>query len=197
MRPALCAALTIALVPRSALPAEEGFFREAEALGIVEAVKASGLPERTQRRIATAIVREARANELDPLLIVAVIRIESAFDSFAVSRVGALGLMQVMPQTGHYWAARRGGRLGRATNLFDAELNIELGASYLKHLMVEFGTLEAALVAYNAGPGKAKRILSDRRSRKKYLAGYPKRVVADYHRLRAAAPAPAEGAPSR
>lgn len=160
-------------------------YEQAEAMGLTALVAASRLPDRQQRRLAVAIVREARRNGLDPLLVAAVIRCESAFDSYAVSPVGAMGLMQVMPATGGWLMARRGEDLRRKHNLFDVELNVELGASYLAEMIRQFGTVERALVAYNAGPGAAKKILASPQSRRKFMAGYPKAVTAEYRRLKA------------
>jgi soluble lytic murein transglycosylase len=160
------------------------FYREAQALGIVDAVRDSGLPEHSQRRVAAAIVRHARRNRLDPLLIVAVIRTESSFDNYAKSWVGAMGLMQITPQTGQWVATKARSRLGKATNLYDAELNIELGTAYLASLVSRFGTLELALAAYNVGPAALKKILADRSARRRFLAGYPARVVRQLNKLR-------------
>jgi soluble lytic murein transglycosylase len=159
--------------------------RQAEGLGVTWAVEASGLTPRQQRAVSIAIVREAERNGLDPLLIVAVIRTESSFDSYAVSGVGAMGLMQVMPHTGRYLLSKRGQRLLRKTLLFDPELNVELGAGYLADLIRRFGSVEHALVAYNAGPSLARRILRERASRERFLAGYPNKVVTLHKRLRA------------
>jgi soluble lytic murein transglycosylase len=164
---------------------EEDLYSEAVSLGITEAVKASRLPDRQQRRIAIAIVREAQRNGLDPLLVVAVIRTESSFNNYASSHVGALGLMQVMPETGRFWAEKRGTKLADGKHLYDSELNIELGTSYLASLIKRFGSVEAALVAYNAGPSAARRILAQSDARKRFLAGYPKKVVAELARLKA------------
>jgi len=160
-------------------------FEEAERMGVVAVVKKSGLPDRQQRRLSVAIVREARANGIDPLLVLAVIHCESGFDAFAVSPVGAMGLMQVMPNTGDWLMTRRGGELRRRTNLFDTELNVEIGSAYLSELIRDFGTIERALVAYNAGPGAAAKILSRAPSRQKFLAGYPAKVMGEYRRLKA------------
>ena len=136
--------------------------------------------------MAIAIVREAEANGLDPLLVVAVIRAESSFNAYAVSGVGAMGLMQMMPTTGSFLATQRGTTLRHRQTLFDAELNIELGTAYLASLLREFGTVEAALLAYNGGPSYARRVLRNR--------GGPEapggRVSARRHAGVAAAPAP-------
>ncbi len=164
---------------------DEAFYQEAQRLGVADAVKASRLPERQQRRVAVAIVREAQRNNLDPMLVIALIRCESSFNNYAVSPVGAMGLMQVMPDTGTYLAGKAGFRLGRSTNLFDAETNIELGTAYLADLIQRFGGLEKALVAYNAGPGMAKRILAKKDVRKKFMAGYPAKVVGEFRKLKA------------
>ncbi len=161
----------------------QALYERALELGVVEAVKASKLPERQQRRIAIAIVREAELNDVDPLLIVAVIQVESAFNTNAVSPVGALGLMQVMPATGRWLAERRGAPLKRTSHLFDSELNIELGTTYLSELIARFGRVDEALAAYNAGPTGAKRILAKRDTRVRFMAGYPTRVLEEFRKL--------------
>src|SRR5215468_1390514 len=61
---------------------EERWYGEADALGIPDVLRHSALTERVQRRVAIAIVREAEANGLDPLLVVAVIRAESSFNAY-------------------------------------------------------------------------------------------------------------------
>jgi soluble lytic murein transglycosylase len=155
----------------------------AVALGVADAVEATGLPARTQRRIAIAIVREAEKNGLDPLLVTALIRVESSFNNYAVSPVGARGLMQVMPDTGSYLLASREQTLRRPSHLFDSELNIELGTFYLADLIRRFHSVEAALVAYNAGPGAARRILKCPQSRARFVAGYPRKVLTEMEKL--------------
>jgi peptidoglycan lytic transglycosylase len=160
-------------------------YEEAESLGVVSLVKKSRLPDRQQRRLAVAIIREAQANGLDPLLVLAVIHCESGYDPFAVSPVGAMGLMQLMPDTGDWLLSRRGLELRRRNNLFDVELNVEIGAAYLAELIREFGSIERALVAYNAGPGAAERILARAPQRKKFMQGYPAKVMGEYRKLKA------------
>jgi soluble lytic murein transglycosylase len=167
------------------LEEEAALYAEGERLGVVTAVQASRLPERQQRRLAMAIVREAQRNGVDPMLVVAVIRCESSFNNYAVSHVGAMGLMQVMPDTGTYLADKAGFKLQRHTNLFDSELNVELGTAYLADLIARFGTVEKALVAYNAGPGLAKKILAKKDKRERFMAGYPAKVMREFRRLKA------------
>jgi len=94
----------------------------------------------------TAFVQEAaRTHGVDPRLVAAVARRESAWNTRAVSPVGACGVMQLMPATAQY--------LG-VTNVFDPRENILGGTRYLRTLLDTFdGDLDLALAAYNAGPG--------------------------------------------
>ncbi len=90
-------------------------------------------------------VREAASTfDLDPALIRAVIQAESAFDPWAVSRAGAQGLMQLMPELSKEFGVN---------DPFDPRQNILAGAEYLKQLLDRFeGNMELALASYNAGP---------------------------------------------
>jgi soluble lytic murein transglycosylase-like protein len=97
--------------------------------------------------VAPLIEGAAKAHDLQPKLIRAVIEQESGFRPCAVSATGAEGLMQLMPDTAE--------QLG-VSDPFDAGQNIEAGAKYLKDLIDKFkGDLAQALGAYNAGPGAA------------------------------------------
>ncbi len=89
------------------------------------------------------IERAALSAALEPNLLRAVIVVESGFNSRAVSKRGAVGLMQLMPAT----ASRFG-----VSNLYDPRENVHAGARYLKFLMDRFGhNVQLALAAYNAG----------------------------------------------
>ena len=94
--------------------------------------------------------RTAARHGLDPMLVAALIRQESTFQPDALSHVGAIGLMQVLPRTGKKLARRLKLRYSRA-KLFEPEYNLQLGTLYLADLMREFGKPEAALAAFNAG----------------------------------------------
>lgn len=91
----------------------------------------------------TLIDETARAYRLPPALVKAVIAAESAFDPEAVSRKGAQGLMQLMPQT----AAELG-----VDDPLEPESNVRGGAGYLRAMIDRYGDLSRALAAYNAGP---------------------------------------------
>ena len=96
-------------------------------------------------------VRSAAArNQLDPMLVAGLIRQESAFESSAMSRAGAMGLMQLMPKTALKLARQLKVRYARA-RLTDPGYNLKLGSRYLAGLIQAYGTPEEALAAYNAG----------------------------------------------
>jgi hypothetical protein len=88
------------------------------------------------------VQRAAELHELDPLLVHSVIKAESAYNPFAISPKGALGLMQLMPST-----ARRFG----VTNSLNLSDNLQGGVRYLRYLMDLFGDANLAVAAYNAG----------------------------------------------
>ena len=102
-------------------------------------------PSLTLRSI---IEEAARAYSLDPALVNAVIRVESSFNPYAVSRKGAQGLMQIMPETADSLGIR---------NVFNPRENIFGGCKYLRKLLDDHnGNLRLALAAYNAGPTAVK-----------------------------------------
>lgn len=105
--------------------------------------------------VAQAIEEESKAANLDPMLVMAVIQVESEFREGATSIVGARGLMQIRPVTLQWVAQREGVKLSQAELAADPSLNVRLGVRYLKYLREFFrGRLDYALMAYNAGPNK-------------------------------------------
>jgi soluble lytic murein transglycosylase len=98
------------------------------------------------------IVRgHAKNYRLDPSLLAAVIYQESKFDAGARSTSGAIGLMQLLPDTAQGIAVRSGGTTFVVDDLYEPELNVRYGAWYLRHLLDKYGDEATALAAYNAG----------------------------------------------
>ncbi|MBF0281357.1 MAG: lytic transglycosylase domain-containing protein [Zetaproteobacteria bacterium] len=105
----------------------------------------------------------AKKKNIPESWVLAVIRQESSFDDFAHSRVGARGLMQLMPATGKHVAKKMDEPLHSSNELFDPQRNIRLGTSYLGDLTHRFeGQLALAAAAYNAGPSRVSRWLKER-----------------------------------
>ena len=99
----------------------------------------------------------------EPALTLAVIRQESSFEQTARSRVGALGLMQLMPRTARQIARVLKVRYARSRLTKEPDFNLRLGASYLKSQLEAFGgSYVLALAAYNAGPHRVSRWLKER-----------------------------------
>jgi peptidoglycan lytic transglycosylase len=102
--------------------------------------------------------REAEEWGLDPLVMAALIRQESAFKADIVSHAGAVGLMQVMPPTGAQLARAHGPAGFRRGNLTAPEVNLHLGAAFFVEMSARYdGELPLVLSAYNAGPTRASR----------------------------------------
>lgn len=99
-------------------------------------------------KLLESIESIAEAQGLDPNLVKAMVKAESGFKPKAVSPKGAMGLMQLMPETAD--------RLG-VKDPFDPEENVAGGVKFLKGLLKEFKDPEKAIAAYNAGPGAVKR----------------------------------------
>ena len=108
------------------------------------------------------VYRESSRHDLDADLVLAVMQVESAFDRFAISRVGAQGLMQIMP----FWRQE----IGRPRdNLTEVETNVRYGTTILAHYLdVADGDLVDALARYNGSRGRLK---------------YPERVVSAWRRV--------------
>jgi soluble lytic murein transglycosylase len=103
------------------------------------------------------IFRYAQANSLDPFLVAAVIRTESRFVVGARSPKGAMGLMQMMPDTGQWVAAQIDYPSFSAAMLTDPEVSIRFGTWYLASLKHEFQNNDIlALAAYNGGRGNVR-----------------------------------------
>ena len=109
------------------------------------------------------IAAAARKSGIDPYLVLSVIRQESYFDKGAVSRAGAVGLMQIMPQTGRNLARSMGVRPYERGQLLDPNVSIRMGTRFLGEQVRSFAEgparlvgFELGLAAYNAGPQVAR-----------------------------------------
>lgn len=109
------------------------------------------------------ILQEAKRNQLDPAMVFAVTRQESAFVTNAKSSSGALGLMQLMPATAQLVAKKNQMKLKGHTSLFEPATNIRLGAHYLKMMLDSHENHPIlAAAAYNAGPGRIRKWLPEK-----------------------------------
>lgn len=135
-----------------------------------------------RRQVGVAIAEEARQAGFDPLLVLAIIDVESDFSEDAVSNRGARGLMQIKPSTLYFLAQREGFRLSREEVAADPALCVRLGIRYLRWLNNRFGDLDVALMAYNAGPARIRQALKEKSL--DAFRRYPQLVRRDYWRFR-------------
>lgn len=138
------------------------------ALGLGGQTRAA-LPQKTKEKVHKAALR----TNLDPNLVLAIVEAESNYDPKAKSRVGAEGLMQLMPKTAGSLAV---------PNSFHILSNVTGGCEYFRRLLTEFQSVELALAAYNAGPANVKKyggIPPFKETRR-----YVKKVIAIYKRNR-------------
>ena len=103
------------------------------------------------------IEAHARNYRLDPALLAAVVYTESKFDPSARSAAGAVGLMQLLPETAKGIALRTGGARFEVSDLLDPEINVRYGSWYLRHLLDRYGDERTALAAYHAGQANVDR----------------------------------------
>lgn len=115
------------------------------------------------KKYSDLVEQYAAQYDVPPHLVYAVIRTESSFDSQAQSGVGAIGLMQIMPDTFKWLQSKtpEKEKLDKS-ELYDAETNIKYGTFFLSLLREEFGSDRLAIAAYHAGRGRVNQWLDDR-----------------------------------
>jgi soluble lytic murein transglycosylase len=147
-----------------------------DIIDVVLAQRAPDLGLTLRHQLGVAIAEEARRAGYDPLLILAIINVESDFDEEAVSPKGARGLMQIQPTTLYFLAQQHGLRLSREEVATDPALQVRLGMND------RFGNLDLALMAYNAGPAKIRRALQSGEA--EVFRRYPALVRRDFRSFR-------------
>ena len=142
--------------------------------GVIVGCNSNKHLDRKARLYKKTIQIYSRIYDVDPELIHAIVRQESCFNEGAHSRVGAIGLMQLMPQTA----------LGlRINDPWNPEHNIQGGIKYIAQMMKRFnGKPKLAIAAYNAGPGNVRKYRGIPPF--KETRNYVKKVYAEYQRLK-------------
>jgi len=132
--------------------------------------------------LAYTIAKESKQHHIDPYLILAMIKTESSFRIKVVSYKGAVGLMQLLPDTAYYISDKRSDlNLNKRHELFDPVANIRVGINYFAYLKDKFnGNEKYAIMAYNFGPTNLKKYLARNYSLPSF---YYNRVMASYKNI--------------
>ncbi|HET9481005.1 MAG TPA: lytic transglycosylase domain-containing protein [Candidatus Polarisedimenticolia bacterium] len=180
VRPALCLVLVAVTSVASSMLVEPAWapedpWRQVAELAVARGprIEAAGLLDDLMRRhavrltddqmlrIADAVAAESIRHRIDPGLLLSVILTESSFKADAVSHKGAIGLMQLLPSTAASIADELDVDWAGDFRLLDPQVNIAMGAYYLRKLLVIFDDdLNLALTAYNKGPGYVQNMLA-------------------------------------
>ena len=156
--------------------------RESITVGKLIAAKVDG-SEWSQRRIrdlSLYIVLKSRETGISPYLVLSLIEVESQFNPAAVSPKGAVGLMQLMPETARQMAQDMGVPHDHAYDLVDPRVNVALGINYILHLKKLYSSKQHILAAYNLGPAALQRRL---KSGGPVPRAYYQKVMEAYKRL--------------
>lgn len=137
--------------------------------------------------VAAAVYEEALAARLDPLLVLAIIEVESGWDPDAVSHADAHGLMQLLLPTLEFEATRSA---LDSVDAHDPVVNVRAGVRVFGRLVRQFSDHDLAMVAYNAGPGRVSRYLRSEQGIPDRLWEYPRAIRRAEARLRARVNAP-------
>jgi soluble lytic murein transglycosylase-like protein len=156
--------------------------RDASILEILSVLdkRKTDLASVAKEDLAEAIYDESMRYSYDPKLTMALIDAESNFFNWAVSKRGAKGLMQIMPEVAQELAQQLGIEWMGDRTLFNPDLNVRMGLFYLSQLAKDFNDLGTALTAYNYGPNYVKALLD---KKEKLPTDYYKTVLSAYRAL--------------
>ncbi|MGH7770622.1 MAG: lytic transglycosylase domain-containing protein [Candidatus Binatia bacterium] len=160
---------------------EAGARKIHETFSIYSVLNSQGvdLSEASVWNVAETILEESLKQSLDPMLVMAIIKVESGFRHKAVSSQGARGLMQIRPIVASALAEDLGlKRWEGEKSLDDPVMNVKLGVFYLGYLKERFRNLKLALTAYNSGPSRVKKTIDNGEA---LPLGYASRVLSAYH----------------
>lgn len=113
------------------------------------------------KKFEAEIKASAEEFDIEEELVFAVVKCESSFKKDAKSSAGAIGLMQIMPDTGE-WLGDKLGLEIKIDDLYEVQTNVRLGCSYLRFLFDRFEDEKAVIAAYNAGHGRVKQWLDNK-----------------------------------
>ena len=141
------------------------------------------LPEAYQDQaldFTNIVIEEAHKAKIDPVLVMAIISVESQFDPKAKGTSGEMGLMQILPNTAAWIAKKTGHSYKSGESLYDPQINIVLGVRYIAFLRKSFGGHGARYIAaYNMGAGNVRKLVAQNTNPKVY----PAKVMYNYKKL--------------
>lgn len=140
-----------------------------------------GFSDEEVHRLSNVIYSESVKYKYDPMFVLAIILTESSFKKGQVSSYGASGLMQVIPFVGKDVADRAGVEWEGRGTLFQPEANIKLGTLHLFEQILKFGDVKKAIVAYNVGESRLRRML---RASEPMPRKYLNKVMDNYRMLK-------------
>lgn len=146
------------------------------------AERAGHLEGRVRSSIADAVIRAENRHGIDALLLIAIAEQESHYRPRAVSRFGAVGLMQLLPPTAEDVAARNKIQWHGEESLTTPSISVDIASAYLEELYDRFGSWPLALAAYHNGPTRVGVALDDGRT---VRSGYAGRVLRCHRALSA------------
>lgn len=146
----------------------------------------------TYYQLVDLVYNNSKTYGYDPFLVLAVMQVESVFKPFALGRYknfelsGALGLMQLKPETAREIAHHLGIAITSDKDLFRPEINMVIGVAYLTKLISSFKSFKLGLLAYNQGPGVIREYLT---GKQRLSMDYYRRVLRSYYNLKKSAEA--------